>query len=69
MVDDSTTVLLDSLSKGANIVPFLPTEIPQASDDQYERFIRKGSLYCDLSRVYGDITTLDTLNKNKVLIK
>ena len=61
--------MIDSLSKGANIVPFLPTEIPKASEEQYERFIRRGSLYCDLSRVYGDITTLDTLNKNKILMK
>ena len=69
MVDDSTTVLLDSLSKGANIVPFLPSQIPQLNIDAYNAFLRRASLYCDLSRVYGDISNLNAIGQNKVLIK
>ena len=69
MVDDSTTVLLDSLSKGANIVPFLPSQVPQYDKITYDQFLRRASLYCDLSRVYGDISNLNTLGQNKVLIK
>lgn len=69
MVDDSTTVLLDTLSKRANIVPFLPSQVPQIKHMTYDEFLSRASLYCDLSRVYGDISNLNEIGPNKRLIK
>ena len=69
MVDDSTTVLLDTLSKRANIVPFLPSQVPQIKHITFDEFLRRASLYCDLSRVYGDISNLNAIGPNKRLIK
>ncbi len=69
MVDDSSTVLLDSLSRGSNIVPFLPSAIPVIVENQFDDFLRRASLYCDMSRVYCDINALDNLSRNKELIK
>lgn len=69
MVDDSTTVLLDTLSKRANIVPFLPSQVPQIKNMTYDEFLSRASLYCDLSRVYGDISNLNAIGPNKRLIK
>jgi hypothetical protein len=69
LIDDSTTVLLDSLSKGANIVPYLPTEIPvyQEGRNYLDDLLARASQYCDISKVVVEKSNLDNLNK--ILLK
>lgn len=65
LIDDSTTVLLDSLSKGANIVPYLPTAIPvyREGDRYLDNLLARASQYCDMSKVVVEKSNLDNLNK------
>ena len=69
MVDDSSRVLLDSLTCGANIVPFLPSSIPPQiiGRNYYDDFLSRASRYCDLSKVIVEKNNLNNLNK--ILLK
>ena len=68
MIDDSSTVLLDSLSRGANIVPYLPTKIPvyKPGRNFFNDLLEKASQYCDMSKVVVEKSNLDTLNKTLI---
>lgn len=69
IVDDSSRVLLDSLTCGANIVPFLPSSIPPQiiGRNYYDDFLSRASRYCDLSKVIVEKNNLNNLNK--ILLK
>ena len=67
-VDDSSTVLIDTLSKGASIVPFLPSKIPPYIEGRnyLDDFLARASKYCDMSKVVEEKSNLDSLNKTMI---
>lgn len=66
--DDSSTVLLDTLSKGGNIVPFLPSRIPVYNPNRnyFDDFLAKASRSCDMEQLIAEKATLDSFNKTLI---
>ena len=63
--DDSSTVLLDTLSRGGNIVPFLPSRIPVFNPNRnyFNDFLARAARSSDVEQIIAEKSSLDTFNK------
>lgn len=66
--DDSSTVLLDTLSRGGNIVPFLPSRIPifNPNRNYFDDFLARAARSCDMEQIIAEKSSLDAFNKTLI---